>query len=120
MKKFIKRNVLISIFGLISAVIVISYAITYHMPDYFGIEGWYSLFNNISISYIAALIFYIFQVYKPECDKQKRVHMILNPAFSDLIEYMETAIACCRKYISINENGIVVINWLNKEEAIIY
>ena len=120
MKKFITRNVLISIFGLISAVIVISYAITYHMPDYFGIEGWYSLFNNISISYIAALIFYIFQVYKPECDKQKRAHMILNPAFSDLIEYMETAIACCRKYISINENGNVAINWLNKEEAIIY
>lgn len=120
MKEFIKRNILISTFGFISVVIVISYAITYNMPDYFGIEGWYSLFNNISISYIAALIFYVFQVYKPECDKQKRAHLILNPAFSDLIEYIETAIACCRKYIAINENGNVVIDWLNKDEKIIY
>ena len=50
--------------GLVSILITVSYAITYNMPDYFGIESWYSLFNNISISYIAALIFYVLQVYK--------------------------------------------------------
>ena len=58
MIKFIKRNKIISAFGAIAVLISVSYAITYNMPDYFGIESWYSLFNNISISYIALYLSY--------------------------------------------------------------
>ncbi len=119
-KKFIKRNRIISFFGLISVVISASYAITYNMPDYFGIESWYSLFNNISISYIAALIFYILQVYKPECDNSKKAHVILNPLFLDLIKFMEVTIACCRKYVSVSDTGHIVINWWDKEQKVLY
>ncbi len=120
MKKFIKRNTIISIFGLVSVLIAISYAITYNMPDYFNIESWYLLFTNISISYIAAFIFYILQVYKPECENNRRAQMILEPLFLDLIEFIEVTIACCRKYVSINENNTITIDWDNKEEKIIY
>jgi len=49
---------MICFFAFISNLVVISYTITYNTPDYFGIEGWYSLLNNISISYIAAFIFF--------------------------------------------------------------
>ena len=66
MKRFIKNNILIFWLGVLSAIISISYAITYNMPDYFGIEGWYSLLNNLAIGYLAALIFYIIQVYIPQ------------------------------------------------------
>lgn len=90
------------------------------MPDYFGIENWYSLFNNISISYIAALIFYVLQVYKPECDNSKRALMILKPLFIDLIKFMEITIACCRKYVSIDEKGKIIIDWWDKEQKVLY
>lgn len=119
-KKFIKRNAIISFFGLISVVISASYAITYNMPDYFGIESWYSLFNNISISYIAALIFYVLQVYKPECDNSKKAQVILEPLFLDLIKFMEIAIACCRKYVSIKDNGGIEISWWDREQKVLY
>lgn len=120
MIKFIKRNAIISFFGLISVVISASYAITYNMPDYFGIESWYSLFNNISISYIAALVFYVLQVYKPECDNSKRAQVILEPLFLDLVKFMEVTIACCRKYVSVSDTGHIAINWWGKEQKILY
>lgn len=119
MIKFIKRNKIISAFGAISILISVSYAITYNMPDYFGIESWYSLFNNISISYIAALIFYILQVYEPDCEKSKQAQIILWPLFSELVEFIELSIACCRKYVSTAE-GTIAIDWNNKEEKVIY
>lgn len=119
MIKFIKRNKIISVFGAISILISVSYAITYNMPDCFGIESWYSLFNNISISYIAALIFYVLQVYKPECENSEKAQKILKPLFSDLIEFIEVTIACCRKYVSTKEDSIV-IDWSDKKEKIIY
>lgn len=90
------------------------------MPDYFGIESWYSLFNNISISYIAALIFYVLQVYKPECDNSKKAKVILEPLFLDLIKFMEVTIACCRKYVSVSDTGHIAINWWDKEQKVLY
>lgn len=120
MIKFIKKNKIISIFGFISILITVSYAVTYDMPDYFGIEGWYSLLNNISISYIAALIFYVLQVYKPECENSKKAYMTLKPLFLELIQFIEVTIACCRKYISVNEDGKTVIDWTDKERKVIY
>ena len=120
MKRFIKKNTIISILGLVSILITVSYAITYNMPDYFGIESWYSLFNNISISYIAALIFYVLQVYKPELENSKKAQVMLMPLFSDLIQFIEVSIACCRKYVSIDEHGTVVIEWHDTDPKAIY
>lgn len=90
------------------------------MPDYLGIENWYSLLNNISISYIAALIFYVLQVYKPECDNSKKAQVILEPLFLDLIKFIEITIACCRKYVFIDENDKIEIKWWDKEQKILY
>lgn len=90
------------------------------MPDYWRIESWYSLFNNLSISYIAALIFYVLQVYKPECENNRRAQTILEPLFLDLIKFMEVTISCCRKYVSLDENDIIVIDWWDKKQKIIY
>lgn len=120
MKKFIKKNKTISLFGFISICISVSYAVTYNMPDYFGIEGWYSLLNNISISYIAALIFYVLQIYKPMCENSDRALAILEPLFNDLSKFIEICIECCRKFISIDEEDKILIDWYNKEEKVLY
>lgn len=86
------------------------------MPDYFGIEGWYSFFNNVSISYIAALIFYVLQVYIPECHKSQRAQKVLEPLFADLIKFMEVTIACCRRFVSVDEKDKLTIDWGDKDK----
>lgn len=120
MKTFIQKHKLLSIFGGIAVAIVLSYAITYNMPDYFGIEGWYSLANNISISYIAALIFYVFQVYKPKLDNSKKASVTLKPVFLELTKFIEVTIECCRKYVKIEDSGKINISWSDPDEKAIY
>lgn len=115
--KFYKKNKAISNIGFIAWVIALSYAITYNMPDYFGIESYYSLANNICISYIAALIFYVVQVYIPEDRNQKKCMEILKNKFADITKFNEIAVLLCEKHISMNENR-ATINWNGDEEKI--
>ena len=55
MKRFIEKikhfcfsNKEISIIGIMCILISVSYMITYNMPDYFGIEPFYSWLNNLA------------------------------------------------------------------------
>ena len=116
MRKFAKIHKKLFGIGCVSFIIVISYAVTYNMPDYFGIEGWYSLANNLSISYLAALVFYVLQVYLPQLDKSRRASMTLKPLFIDLVKFIEISIECCRKYVEIDENGKINIKWSDPKE----
>lgn len=111
MKRFAKLHKKLFGIGCGAFFIVISYAVTYNMPDYFNIEGWYSLFNNLSISYLAALVFYVLQVYIPKLDKSKRASVALKPLFSDLVMFIEISIDCCRKFVEIDEEGTISIKW---------
>ena len=89
MKRFIKNNILIFWLGVLSAIISISYAITYNMPDYFGIEGWYSLLNNLAIGYLAALIFYIIQVYIPQYKQNQQVYACIQARIENIVRHMK-------------------------------
>lgn len=116
MRKFAKIHKKLFGIGCVSFIIVISYAVTYNMPDYFGIEGWYSLANNLSISYLAALAFYVLQVYFPQLDKSRRASIALKPLFIDLVKFLEISIECCRKYVEIGEDGKINIKWSDPTE----
>lgn len=98
--KFVKEYRIISILLLICIAINISYAVTYYMPDYFGIEGWYSLINNISISYVAAFIFFIFQVYIPQKQKEKKSFSILE---NDLRKVIDDVDLLCRFVLLLSD-----------------
>ena len=89
MKRFIENNILIFWLGVLSAIISISYAITYNMPDYFGIEGWYSLLNNLAIGYLAALIFYIIQVYIPQYKQNQQVYACIQARIENIVRHMK-------------------------------
>lgn len=104
-RNFYAFNKGISRFGIISFLISLSYMITYNMPDYFGIEPFYSWINNISISYLAAMIFYIFQVYIPEERDKKKCNEILANKFCQISKYIEVAILVCEKHIKIKDRG---------------
>lgn len=114
-KKFYTKNKKISKIGFIALAICISYIVTYNMPDYFGIEALYSFMNNISISYLAAVIFYVVQVYIPEEDNQKKSLEILKPKFINMVEFIEVAILVCEKYIEIQPKG-AQIKWTDENK----
>jgi len=114
---FYKKNKAISNLGIIMLIISFSYAITYNMPDILGIEAYYSLLNNICISYVAALIFYVFQVYIPEKRNNNKFMEIMTNKFFDFIKLNEIILLLCDKHIIINEKG-AIISWNGDGEKI--
>lgn len=114
---FYKKNKAISNLGIIMLIISFSYAITYNMPDILGIEAYYSLLNNICISYVAALIFYVFQVYIPEKQNNNKFMEIMTNKFFDFIKLNEIILLLCDKHIIINEKG-AIISWNGDGEKI--
>lgn len=89
MRKFIKDNVLIFWIGVASTLISVSYAVTYYMPDCYGIESWYSLLNSLSISYLAALVFYVIQVYIPQCTQNRQAYACIRIRIDDIVRHMK-------------------------------
>lgn len=115
LKLFYIKNRKISNIGFVALAVCISYIVTYNMPDYFGIEPIYSFFNNISISYLAAVIFYVVQVYIPSGENEKKSLEILKPKFQQMIEFVEVTMLVYQKYVEIKDKG-VNIHWTDKEK----
>lgn len=104
-KQFYLTNKGISIIGIISLMISMSYVLTYKMPDYFGIEPLYAWLNNIAISYIAAMIFFVVQVYIPEQKNKKQCMEVLRNNFIDLVKFIDLSILVYQKHIEIKDKG---------------
>ena len=85
------------------------------MPDYLGIEPFYSFLNNISIRSLAAVIFYVVQVYIPSEEDEKKSLEILKPKFQQLIEFIEITILVYEKFVKIKDKG-VNIEWTEKDK----
>lgn len=118
-KNFYKRNKWISRIGICALLISLSYVITYNMPDYLGIEPIYAFLNNVSISYIAALIFFVVQIYIPEERNRKKCMQILSSKFEKLIAFVEVTILVCEKYFKIKDKG-AEIHWNTDPEMICF
>ena len=110
-KDFFNRYKIISILGIVTIAICVSYCITYRMPDYFGIEAWYSLLNNISISYIAALIFFIFQVHIPLINGEQNAIEAIRPDMNDLEKMLSLTRVCLSHYVRYRDNGGADLKW---------
>lgn len=113
------KNKEISKIGIVAFIISCSYMITYNMPDYFGIEPFYSWLNNLAIGYIAALIFFIVQVYIPEGRNEKKCMEVLNNNFVDLTRFIDLTILVCEKYITVKEKG-AELYWNGDNEKIYF
>lgn len=116
-QKFYKKNRKISQIGILALVISGSYVLTYNMPDYFGIEPIYSFLNNVSISYIAALIFFVVQVYIPEEENKKKSMRILSNQFVGLVEFIDSIILLSEKYFEIDIKGAKIL-WNDSAEIL--
>ena len=116
-KQFYLANKGISGIGIVSILISISYVLTYKLPDYFGIEPIYAWLNNIAISYVAAMIFFVVQVYIPEQKNKKHCMEVLKNNFIDLAKFLDLTILACKRHIKIKETGADLL-WNSEEEKI--
>ena len=63
---FIERNKTLSWMFIIATIIILSYYLTYDMPEIIpGIEKWYNLLTNLCIGVVINFFFFLFQVYIP-------------------------------------------------------
>lgn len=109
-KQFFTKYKCIVVIGLIALAISVSYMIySYKISNLLCIESIYSFLNNLSISYIAALIFFIVQVYIPEKTNKKKSMQILNNQFVDLIEFVDSIILLTEKYFEIGTKGAKIL-----------
>ncbi len=109
-KQFLKKYTCISAIGFIALAISVSYIIySCKISNHICIESIYSFLNNLSISYIAALIFFIVQVYIPEKNDNKKLMQILNNSFVDLIEFVDSIILLTEKYFEIGTKGTKIL-----------
>ena len=118
-KKSISKDTVIFIIGIIALLIIIAYAATFYMPDYFHIEGWFSMLTNIAISYVAAVFFYLFQVYLPEKRKAKLAIEAIKSMLYDMQKKLIITALVMEKYFFI-ENNHLIISWNGRNEEVIY
>lgn len=118
-KKSISKDTVIFIIGIIALLIIIAYAATFYMPDYFRIEGWFSMLTNIAISYVAAVFFYLFQVYLPEKRKAELAIEANKSLLYDMQKKLIITALVMEKYFSI-ENNHLMISWNGRNEEVLY
>lgn len=105
---FCKRNKIISIIGIISVLIFISYIITYNMPDILGIEPLYNGLYNLSIGYIATMIFYIIQTYLPTIKSERQSFDIIKGDLSTLYKIMSKMIFTIDEKAKTKDGTLVI------------
>lgn len=117
--KSISKDTVLFIIGIVSLLIIIAYAATFYMPDYFHIEGWFSMLTNIAISYVAAVFFYLFQVYLPEKRKAKLAIEANKSLLYDMQKKLIITALVMEKYFFI-ENKHLIISWNGRNEEVLY
>ncbi len=108
MREFIKKNRAITWMGIGSITIVFLYAASYYLPDIFLIEPWLRLLDGLALSYIAALIFYIEQVYLPERNMVRKAIAANAYDFEKAIELIDVTCLLWENYTEVGNNRLKV------------
>lgn len=104
--KFIKKNVLIFIFFLISVIVIISYICTINLPELFAGAGhWYNLLFQLAIGYIINFMFYITQVYLPNNKRAETVHRCICVRLNQITQDMRSSILRLGEIYLKNHSG---------------
>ena len=105
-KRFVKRNRLLSILSFIAMSIIISYTLTSHLPEIVpGIGKWYKLMFDLSLGVIVNLIFYLFQVYLPQLEAEKNSLPVITPELVKLIDKMQEIVLVLEYYLPDYKQG---------------
>lgn len=73
-KKFYAHNKGLSLLGLLSLIISISYIVSIDWPEWYnGLGNIFEFVYNLCLAYLGSLIFYIIQVYIPDVKRKKEI-----------------------------------------------
>lgn len=98
---FYKRNKVLSWMFAIAALIILSYYISYDMPELIpGIEKWYNLLTNLCIGVVVNFLFYIFQVYIPEINKEEKSLLQIKDRMKHLGNNLQELILILENYVA--------------------
>lgn len=114
-RKFIHRNRSLSVVSIGSLIIVLLYYIFIaEIPSVF--EKWFLLVANLCTGLLVNLGFYIFQVYIPELNTEKKSLILISPQLKLILERLEDIIQVSQKYIGGIETGDLHL----KDKKIVY
>ena len=108
--RFIKRNKTLSWMFAIATIIILSYYITYDMPELIpGIEKWYNLLTNLCIGVVINFLFYLFQVYIPNLKDEEKSLLQIKDRMKHLGNNLQELILILDSYVDgWNQNMIIV------------
>lgn len=82
---FIKSNLWITAFFILSILIITSYILTTNLPELFdGAEELYNLFFQLSIGYTINFMFYITQIYIPNNKREAAIKNCISKRISQI------------------------------------
>ncbi len=109
-KIFYQKNMSISLIGIGCLIIALLNAIISYFSDQFISTPWLSMLDGLALSYIAALVFYIFQVYIPEKSKAEKAILANENQFEKVVELIDVFCLVWEKY-TLFENDRVRVMW---------
>lgn len=99
-RKFVKHNRTLTVFTIIAATITISYVLTSELAELFpGAGKWYKLVADLSIGVIINFIFFLFQVYIPQCEAEKKAFPVIKPELIRLVEEIQELLLILNQYL---------------------
>lgn len=107
---FYKRNKILSwMFG-IATLIILSYYISYDMPELIpGIEKWYNLLTNLCIGVVVNFLFYICQVYMPTLDTEEKSLLQIKDRMKHLGNNLQELIFILDSYVDGWDQNMIVV-----------
>lgn len=107
---FIKRNQMLSWMFAIATIIILSYYITYDMPELIpGIEKWYNLLTNLCIGVVINFLFYLFQVYIPAVKEEEKSLLRIKTRMQHLGNNLQALISILDSYVEGWEQDRIIV-----------
>ena len=114
---FINRNKTLSWMFSIATIIILSYYITYDMPELIpGIEKWYNLLTNLCIGVVVNFLFYIFQVYIPELKEEEKSLLQIKDRLKRLGNNLQELILILDSYLEGWDQDMIIV----KEKVVFF
>ena len=109
-KKFYRENKSISILTIVGVVIIISYYLSMDIPELrFGIDKWYKLLCDLSIGVLINFVFFLFQIYLPGIQREKKAFLMIKSHLEILCRNMQELILVVRHYFPELKSGKIQI-----------
>lgn len=98
MGEFAKKNRWITACFFVSIGVIISYILTWNLPELFNGAGlWYNILFQLAIGYVINFMFYVTQVYLPNKKHETKIKELIAKRIDKLIRDMDSTLCYLAK-----------------------